>query len=548
MNEPEDTKERREELMGIIRWGLGLAAMACWSVLVGAVGFGLAIMGFVTSVSIGHSPANLPHSQAASALATRALLTGLALALAPWVIVFGVLGIRWWRSRRSEAPQASELESSRAEPTTPKAESRDNTPRIWVVLTNAVSGAIALWVGTFLLVMRTPPSSKYDITTLADLPIFGCPTILLSGALLGTLAGLLVFAAGRLARFSQERRETAKVYGCLVALLPGLIAGVAPTLFGMEPYDRFLGVVFDLLDRSSPSVHEVAFSPDGGRIATFSEFDLHIWEAENGEKVLEVESVSTVYNTGSASVAFSPDGGQIAVLIERGRVGVFDAQTGHGVRHPFGTGEGYCSSVAFSPDGGRIVTSSHDGMIRTWDVESRTQLIALSGHADDWVESAIFSPDGSRIVTASTDKTARIWDAETGEELLVLTGHTGGVATATFGPDGSRVVTGSSDDTARIWDAETGEELLTLTGHSGPVFYVGLSPDGSRIVTGSADGTVRIWDAETGTELRTLRGDFLSVALSPAGSRIVTGGWDGRARIWDAETGEEILVIRVPGH
>jgi ABC-type spermidine/putrescine transport system permease subunit I len=111
MTEAQDTIDRKAKRMRRIRWGLawglGLAAAACWSVLVGAVGFVcLPIMLFFQSEST--AGFTTPEYYA---LTNDIGFGAAALALAPWVIVsivFGVLGVRWWRSRASEAPEDTE--------------------------------------------------------------------------------------------------------------------------------------------------------------------------------------------------------------------------------------------------------------------------------------------------------------------------------------------------------------------------------------------------------------------------------------------------------
>ena len=106
MKEAEDTQERKEDLMRIVRWGLGglaLTAMTCWSTLVGIAGLVLATMMVLTGSNFSE-----PVLQEYTSQAWAILLGAFALALAPWVIGGIVFGVWWWRSKRRRPVEKSE--------------------------------------------------------------------------------------------------------------------------------------------------------------------------------------------------------------------------------------------------------------------------------------------------------------------------------------------------------------------------------------------------------------------------------------------------------
>ena len=90
-----DVREGKGNGMHRIRRCLLLAVMACWSVLFGAVGcyYGFMAAFFVGAGLEGYSTAR------------NYFLGATALALAPWVIVFGA---RWWSSRTPAPPEATD--------------------------------------------------------------------------------------------------------------------------------------------------------------------------------------------------------------------------------------------------------------------------------------------------------------------------------------------------------------------------------------------------------------------------------------------------------
>jgi len=146
-------------------------------------------------------------------------------------------------------------------------------------------------------------------------------------------------------------------------------------------------------------------------------------------------------------VAFSPDGSRLATGSDDNLARIWDASTGRELtRLQHG---GCVSSVAFSPDGSRLATASHqDNLARIWDASTGRELTRLQH--DNWVLSVAFSPDGTRLATGSIDELARIWDASTGRELTRLQ-HTHPVFWVAFSPHGTRLATGSGGGQARIW-------------------------------------------------------------------------------------------------
>src|SRR5262249_18012919 len=122
------------------------------------------------------------------------------------------------------------------------------------------------------------------------------------------------------------------------------------------------------------NVTGVAYSPDGGTLASVSGSSIALPQAANKPGELILRSVKT---------------GQIGSTI-----------SGHG---------GPLTGVAYHPDGKLIATSSWDRTIRLWDAQTGDLKQSLLGHRD-WVLHVEFSPDGRRIASGGADSAVKLWE------------------------------------------------------------------------------------------------------------------------------------------
>jgi eukaryotic-like serine/threonine-protein kinase len=308
------------------------------------------------------------------------------------------------------------------------------------------------------------------------------------------------------------------------------------------------GKLFTTYSKHSAAVLDIAWSPDGKKIASASaDKTVHIWNAKSKNPILIYRNHAKPVS----AVAWSPDGSRIVSGSWDTTVQVWNVPTG---RKLF-TYRGYTrevSTVAWSPDGEYIACGSWDTTVQIRQAKSGSRLFTYQGHTSP-VYAVAWSPislstnheAGLRIASASgdavnadVDNTVQIWNAFSGDNALIYRDHFYFVRAVAWSPDGKKIASASADTNVQVWNVATGSNILTYRGHSSKVNAVAWSPNGRRIASASDDRTVQIWDAATGETIFTYRGhakEVSSVAWSPNGTRIASAGYDARVHVWHVE-------------
>ncbi len=158
--------------------------------------------------------------------------------------------------------------------------------------------------------------------------------------------------------------------------------------------------------------YALVFSPDGKVLASAGD-KWRVWDVATGKLIRaggggEKSSVHVV--------AFSADGKRLATATFDNRARVWDVGTGKELL----VLEGHTRpvyAIAFAPDGSVITTADPEGVVRVWDAATGKAKATFTEANASGVKFVGFTAGGKRFFTVTFDKTARMWDATTGKPI-----------------------------------------------------------------------------------------------------------------------------------
>jgi len=311
-------------------------------------------------------------------------------------------------------------------------------------------------------------------------------------------------------------------------------------------------VLADESVRSRKATRFIAFSPDGGFLATAGDDGaVHTWDAQTGAAIDVFgdagAAIHSIAFAGPHELALGRGAGAAAWHLsdqwELDRVLGRDAASS-----PFAD---RVTALDFSPDGRLLATGggqpSRQGEIILWDLRGPELLRRFDDVDSDTVFCLRFSPDGHKLAAGSADKFVRIIDLDSATVVRSLEGHTHHVLGVAWKSDGRTLASAGADGTLRVWDCDTGERKKVVTGFDKEVTGVCFLADSDQAVA-ACESRLRVLH-DGGGNVRTLDAgsDFLyCLAATPDGGLIIAAGQDGILRIWNARTGQLTATCGAP--
>jgi WD40 repeat protein len=335
------------------------------------------------------------------------------------------------------------------------------------------------------------------------------------------------------------------------------------------------------LSPESYSIHSIAFSPDGKKLAAVGGFNktLSIWDLGTKSRLDSCKP----HSHDTRALAYSEDGKLLYTASFDGSFATWDSATLKEISRykwlkNLDAG-GFCAAIhpatrrvagamadrsigVFSLDDGRLASELHgyslelraaalsgdrellistegwSQVINVWDLAAGKMLRSLTGHAARITDLA-FS-HGRTAASSSVDGTIILWDPREGKELLRLKEEAIGYPCIALSPDGSRLVACSNDRGIWVFDAKTGG-LLWKDPKPFRVRSVGVSPDGRLAAVCTLAEGIQIWDLASAKQVAkfSFRGKTgYNASFSPDGRYLVAGYEDNKVRLWNLATGE----------
>ena len=242
------------------------------------------------------------------------------------------------------------------------------------------------------------------------------------------------------------------------------------------------------------SIEDLAFSSDGGTLASVSSKTARLWDVHDGTQKQVLHGVGKM-----ARVCFA-DNDAVLFSVEAGNViRRWDCATGACLESSPAV-EQIAGCVAYVPERNTVIRAAVDRrwMLQIRELVSNEVVSTLDHGSTDTLQMLLypaahpFSPSGDRIALKGANA-AIICDVDTGARLATMDLSEATVRDVAFDPDGRRLATVDSSAALRLWDVATGQGVLILKDGGSELWAVGWSPCGSQIVSANREGIVRFW-------------------------------------------------------
>ena len=284
------------------------------------------------------------------------------------------------------------------------------------------------------------------------------------------------------------------------------------------------------------AIDSVAFSPSGHLLASTSDFGIRIWNADTGVPTGRQMKADRRGLAQLFSLAFSPDGGRIASVDWRGKLQLWSVASRRAVEVPWRNTSEPIYDVAFGPGGRMLATAGRDKIVGLWPTRPAGLAPALTVHHHD-AHDVAFSPGGSLLASTSNGDGIELWSVVDRRRRGVLEDSVKSRRLEiVFSPDGRLLAAASQDDAVRLWSVATRRLLAELPAGSRGFQAIAFSSDGRTLASAGWSGRIDFWDVATRTlrwRWRLRSHSFNTLAFSPDGKRIATGTMAGRVREWD---------------
>ena len=177
------------------------------------------------------------------------------------------------------------------------------------------------------------------------------------------------------------------------------------------------------------SVHSLAFSHDGSKLASATDFGIKLWGVTRF-RLKFLQSIKYSYSPVDF-IAINHNGSKIAYVYGKGKttIQLWDISVNQLfslIEQEDKEGTSRCTippyeiDIAFNHEGSKLASSGFYGKPKLWDTSQYSDKLSPSFDSASFCTSVAFNHNGNLLATGYKEGTIKLWNVSTGEELHTL--------------------------------------------------------------------------------------------------------------------------------